>query len=145
MAVHIESSLCRGCGICAERCPEEAISMCDVAVVNNEKCSECGICIEICPVDAIKMNIHIKEKDISSHSRSMISFRQRGFKERFVQGRGRTVRSGRERRYPVQKDEREEVINTGRINHLCDQARSLQEQLQDIRKRIEALRSNAYK
>lgn len=145
MAVHIESSLCRGCGICAERCPEEAISMYDVAVLDIERCSECGICVEICPVDAIKMNVQFKEKDFSSHSRSMISSRQRGFKERFVQGRGRTVRSGRGRRYPVQKGEREVVKNTGTLNHLCDQARSLQEQLQDIMKRIEGLRSNVHK
>ncbi len=144
MAVHIESILCRACGICAEKCPEEAISMYDVAVVDTERCSECGVCVELCPVDAITMNVHTKVKNFTFHTRPMISFR-RGFNGRFAQERGRNMRSRRGGQYPVRQVEPEEVTNKVTLNYLRDQAKSLQKQLQDIRKRIENLRSNAYK
>ncbi|MBW2055980.1 MAG: DUF362 domain-containing protein [Deltaproteobacteria bacterium] len=45
---------CKACGICAEKCAFEAISMVrGKARVHLEKCKGCGICIVVCPQGAI--------------------------------------------------------------------------------------------
>ena len=45
---------CLACGVCADECPNEAISEGDnIFVINPEECSECGTCMEVCPNDAI--------------------------------------------------------------------------------------------
>lgn len=54
--VHIDSSKCKQCGICAKNCPVGAI---DGEVrkgpfkINQEKCIKCGVCITKCPFKAI--------------------------------------------------------------------------------------------
>jgi len=45
---------CVACGACADVCPEDAITMDDVAVINQDKCVDCGACIDECPSSAIK-------------------------------------------------------------------------------------------
>lgn len=52
MAVTI-SSECVGCGACAEVCPQAAITIEDIAVVDAGKCIDCGTCIDECPAGAI--------------------------------------------------------------------------------------------
>lgn len=47
---------CRGCGICKDICPVQAISIVDkVAIINKERCVECGVCLRTakCPQNAI--------------------------------------------------------------------------------------------
>ena len=44
---------CVGCGACADACPQEAITIEDVAVIDESKCVECGACVDECPSDAI--------------------------------------------------------------------------------------------
>lgn len=54
MAYKIDPELCIACGICAENCPEEAISEGDEAyVINPDLCADCGTCVEECPQEAI--------------------------------------------------------------------------------------------
>jgi uncharacterized Fe-S center protein len=50
----IESQKCIACGICAEKCDFDAITISDVAVIDEEKCSGCAGCIAICPKGAIR-------------------------------------------------------------------------------------------
>ena len=44
---------CIACGICKERCPENAIDEGEIFEIKGEFCIECGRCYEKCPVDAI--------------------------------------------------------------------------------------------
>ena len=51
---YIDSSKCNGCSICADVCPQRAITIYnDLAVINQGLCTQCGTCTEICPVGAI--------------------------------------------------------------------------------------------
>jgi uncharacterized Fe-S center protein len=57
---HFDSKLCAGCGLCVERCPEDALNLEPpemVPIVNPEKCIGCGECEAVCAVgnNAIKL------------------------------------------------------------------------------------------
>jgi len=52
MPSQVDPQKCSGCGTCAEKCPEGAITMDLIPYVDNEKCTECGICVLICQYGA---------------------------------------------------------------------------------------------
>lgn len=52
MLIVIEEE-CTACGACVDICPQDAIVIKDVAVIDNDACVECGACIDECPQDAI--------------------------------------------------------------------------------------------
>jgi len=45
---------CVACGACADACPESAITVDDVAVIDESKCVDCGACVDECPSEAIE-------------------------------------------------------------------------------------------
>jgi len=56
--------LCKGCGMCVEKCPQKAITFSkkDLGVystpsieVEINKCNVCGICETVCPDSAIRV------------------------------------------------------------------------------------------
>ncbi len=49
----IESE-CVACGACADACPQSAITIGDVAVIDAGACVDCGACIDECPAGAIE-------------------------------------------------------------------------------------------
>lgn len=51
----INEQACRGCTICARKCPVEAISgeRKEPHFISQIKCIRCGVCLGLCPVDAI--------------------------------------------------------------------------------------------
>ncbi|MBN1891302.1 MAG: ATP-binding protein [Clostridiales bacterium] len=53
----IDEDSCIGCGICAEACRFQALSMNDanIAVLSLYACEGCGLCERLCPVGAITM------------------------------------------------------------------------------------------
>ena len=51
--VSINESECVACGACEDACPEGAITVDDIAVIDASKCIDCGTCIDECPNNAI--------------------------------------------------------------------------------------------
>ena len=52
--LRVRSDLCRGCGICIESCPQQAISIVSgTAYIIQERCDRCRRCVETCPQGAI--------------------------------------------------------------------------------------------
>jgi Pyruvate/2-oxoacid:ferredoxin oxidoreductase delta subunit len=51
------TSLCNGCGVCAEVCHFGSRTMGDNGqlVVDTERCYGCGLCVDVCPTDSIIM------------------------------------------------------------------------------------------
>ena len=51
----IDEEKCKGCGICAKKCPGDAITgeKKKPHVIDAAKCVKCGACIEACPFNAI--------------------------------------------------------------------------------------------
>ncbi len=47
---------CSGCGICAEYCPEDAITVETLAEIDSAKCIGCGECLGVCPTGAWRIS-----------------------------------------------------------------------------------------
>ena len=43
---------CKGCGLCAQKCPAKAIPMDNPSLTDKSKCITCMRCVEICPQSA---------------------------------------------------------------------------------------------
>jgi Fe-S-cluster-containing hydrogenase component 2 len=52
--LQVRKDLCVGCGLCAESCPQQAISLqAGQAKIYRNRCNRCGICLDVCPRGAI--------------------------------------------------------------------------------------------
>jgi predicted Fe-Mo cluster-binding NifX family protein/ferredoxin len=51
----VDAESCTGCGLCAQTCPTNAISVNTVAVVDVGLCTACGQCVAECPQEAISL------------------------------------------------------------------------------------------
>lgn len=51
----IDGEVCITCGLCLPYCPMAAISVDDVAIIDQDECVDCGVCLKsgVCPVDCI--------------------------------------------------------------------------------------------
>ena len=52
----VDTNLCIGCGLCVDGCPNDAISVDEIAEIDRDKCTACGACVEECPQDAISLS-----------------------------------------------------------------------------------------
>ncbi len=51
-----DNDLCTLCGICADSCPTNAITIQETVLVDGELCTLCCACVKNCPEDAITLN-----------------------------------------------------------------------------------------
>ncbi|MCK5035742.1 MAG: 4Fe-4S binding protein, partial [Candidatus Sabulitectum sp.] len=53
----IVADKCKGCTLCAKKCPTEAIMGARKSphYIIPDKCIGCGTCLEVCPFDAVKV------------------------------------------------------------------------------------------
>ena len=50
---NLDKNMCKGCGICVEKCPIEAIQLIgSISFTDKERCMGCGICAHHCPENA---------------------------------------------------------------------------------------------
>lgn len=60
----VDPSECRGCGLCVDACPVEAIEMGDaIPQIDQAICVGCGSCVQACPVGALGMDDAIGRAD----------------------------------------------------------------------------------
>ena len=54
LVLRVRKDLCLGCGLCAESCPRQAISLqSSQAQIDQNRCDHCGLCRDVCPQGAI--------------------------------------------------------------------------------------------
>lgn len=54
LVLRVRKDLCLGCGLCAESCPRQAISLkSSQAQIDQNRCNHCGLCVDACPQRAI--------------------------------------------------------------------------------------------
>ncbi|MFO7916954.1 MAG: 4Fe-4S binding protein [Anaerolineae bacterium] len=51
----VQEDLCQACGICADKCPFDAIEVDSCAEIDTASCMGCGVCVRACPVDALSL------------------------------------------------------------------------------------------
>jgi len=52
----VEIDKCSGCGMCAELCQFDSITMDDTAFISRLNCEGCGVCAHFCPEDCIVLD-----------------------------------------------------------------------------------------
>ncbi|MBY9003180.1 MAG: 4Fe-4S binding protein [Candidatus Lokiarchaeota archaeon] len=53
----VNQELCKGCGLCAKRCPFSVIKIeNEIATLDSQQCFGCGVCAVTCPNEAIKLH-----------------------------------------------------------------------------------------
>jgi len=55
LVYQIDAEACKGCGLCAKNCPQEAISgeRNDPHEIDQDLCIKCGVCFDVCKFGAV--------------------------------------------------------------------------------------------
>lgn len=64
----VDKKICTGCGLCAEKCTKNCISMLEdvegfrFPKIDSNKCVECGLCLRYCPTTPVADSLYSKHK-----------------------------------------------------------------------------------
>jgi len=73
--LQIRKDLCLGCGLCAENCPLQAISLLwGHAEIDQSRCNQCRLCVEVCPQGAIGEVVPVSRKELET---TVVSLKQK--------------------------------------------------------------------
>lgn len=61
MILNVDANRCTSCGLCAGNCPQHALHMEQIPVVDELRCMRCQHCLAICPTGAISIMGHAPE------------------------------------------------------------------------------------
>ncbi|NLM36950.1 MAG: DUF362 domain-containing protein [Firmicutes bacterium] len=68
----VNHEACIGCGVCAENCAHNAITVEEKATIDQAICTGCGRCLSVCPVDAVEPasdeSVEILNKKIAEYT-----------------------------------------------------------------------------
>ena len=51
----VDAEQCNACGLCMENCQFDALSLGEIAIVNETRCVGCGVCVNACPEHALTL------------------------------------------------------------------------------------------
>ena len=51
----VDEEACIACGLCADICSFDALTIADVAGVDAQRCVGCGVCVPVCPQEALAL------------------------------------------------------------------------------------------
>ena len=75
MMLQIRKDLCLGCGLCADSCPQQAISLIwTYAGIDQSRCNQCRLCLEVCPQRAIIEMVPVSKNELET---TVVSLKQK--------------------------------------------------------------------
>jgi Fe-S-cluster-containing hydrogenase component 2 len=67
LRLRVRKDLCLGCGLCADSCPRQAISLQSFqAQIEQNRCNPCGLCLEVCPQGAIVELVPVSKGELEA-------------------------------------------------------------------------------
>jgi ferredoxin len=67
LVLRVRKDLCLGCGLCAESCPRQAISLSSgQAQIDQNRCNRCGLCLDVCPQGAITELTPVSRRELQA-------------------------------------------------------------------------------
>ncbi|HEY79262.1 MAG TPA: 4Fe-4S binding protein [Dehalococcoidia bacterium] len=67
LVLRVRKDLCLGCGLCAESCPRQAISLpSGQAQIDQNRCNRCGLCLDVCPQGAITELTPVSRRELQA-------------------------------------------------------------------------------
>ena len=67
LVLRVRQDLCLGCGVCAESCPRQAISLrSGIARIEQNRCNRCGLCLDVCPQKAIMELTPVSRRELQA-------------------------------------------------------------------------------
>lgn len=65
--LRVREGLCLGCGLCAETCPRQAISLqWGQAQIDQSRCNNCCLCLDVCPRGAIVEMVPVSKGELKA-------------------------------------------------------------------------------
>ena len=132
----IDQETCIGCGLCADDCVFQSITIEDGKAKHNRKCFQCGHCVAICPMNAVSIPDYEME-DVQELDAGGCGF---GIDELLYTIKARrSIRRFEDR--PVEQEKLEKIIQAGRytataVNRQDSRFVIVQKELPELKKII---------